>query len=264
MALTNLNGIIGGKKDALHIFKNAGQPTTVAGFWHSYWAATAIPGAGSFAVGNTTTGVIPTAATAGAATFPAPGSGLFQHALAAAVTSTISGTVLMYDRVWHAGAFTPTSGSYAGMVGTAIDRPSTGEGIELWVEIATALSAAAHTLTITYTNQAGDTGRTATVVIPASAGIGRFFPVPLQATDWGVRQVTAMSGSAAPPTGTFNLIAVRTILRVGVVASVPARLAVPETALRPMYANSCLALAFFNPLGTTASTIGVAVDTVEG
>lgn len=264
MALTNLNGIIGGKKDALHILKSAGAPTHAAGFWHSFWAATAIPGAGSFAIGNTTTGVIPTAATAGAATFPAPGSGLAQHVLSASVVSSVAGTVMMYDRVWHAGAFTPTSGSYAGMVGTAIDRPSTGEGIELWVEIATALSAAAHTLTITYTNQAGDTGRTATVVLPASAPIGRFFPVPLQAGDWGVRQVTAMSGSATPPTGTFNLIALRTILRVGLLANSPARLAVPETVLRPMYANSCLASAFFNPAGTTAPTIGIAADTVEG
>lgn len=264
MPITDLNGIIGGRKGQVHILKSAAQPTHVAGGTHSFWNATAIPGAGSYAIGNTTTGVIPTDATAGAATFPAPGSGLQQHVLAAAVVSSIAGHVMMLDRVWHAGSFTPTSGSYAGMVGTAVDRPASGEGLELWVEIATAISAASHTLTATYTNQNGDTGRTATCVIPASAIVGRMFQFALQGGDWGVRQVTALSGSATPPTGTFNLMLVRPILRVGVLANAPARLALPETVLRPMFASSCLFTAFFNPTGTTAPTIGIAADVVEG
>lgn len=264
MAITTLDGLIGGTKGAVMVFKSAGQPTTVANFWHSYWAATAIPGAGTLATGNTSAGIIPTNATAGAAPFTNPPGSAISYVMGATVNSTISGTVMLYDRAFAVGALAPASGAYSPAVtGTALNRPADGAGTEIWAEIVTALSATAHTATITYTNSNGDTGRTATVTLPASAGIGRFFPVTLQEGDSGVRQITGVSGSSAP-TGTYNLLIVRPILRVGVAANVPARLGIPEAGLRPLYANSCLAVAFYNPVGTTAATIQVSLDLTTG
>jgi hypothetical protein len=265
MAITDLDGIVGGTKGAGFIFKSAGQPTTAANSWHSYWAATAIPGAGTLATGNTTAGIIPTEATAGAMPFTDPTGGAISYIMGAVVSSTVSGTVWLYDRCFALGALTPTSGAYPGPVtGTALDRPADGAGCMIMAEIVTALSAAAHTVTITYTNEAGDTGRTATVVLPASAPIGRVFFATLQAGDSGVRQITGVSGSATPPTGTFNLLIIRPLLMAGAVANVPRSLGVPECGLRPLYANTCAAVLVYNPTGTTASTIQISLDLTTG
>jgi hypothetical protein len=89
------------------------------------------------------------------------------------------------------------------------------------------------------------------------------FPVTLEAGDSGVQHITALSGSATPPTGTFNLVLARPIIRVGVVANVPVRLGIPECGLRPLYANSCLALAFL-AASSTAPDIQVSLDLTTG
>lgn len=263
MAITTLDGLIGGTKGAGFIFKNGSKPAVAAGFWASYFAATAIPGAGTLAVGNTTTGVIPTEATSGAMAFADPSGGANSYIMGASVTSTISGVVMIYDRVWHGGAYTPTSGAYSGATGTTLDRPSDGAGCEIWAEIVTALSAASHTVTITYDDRSNNSS-TASVVLAASAPIARMYPATLEAGDSGVQHITAISGSASPPTGTFNLVILRPLLRVGVVANVPRQLGLPECGLRPLYANSCVTAAFYNPAGTTAPDITVHLDLTTG
>jgi hypothetical protein len=264
MAITTQDGIVGGTKGAGFIFKSSGQPVTAANNWHSYWASNAIPSAGSFSVSNTTTGVIPDEATTGAMPFTDPTGGQISYIMGAAVTATVSGTVWLYDRCFHIGSFTPTSGAIAGVTGTALDRPADGVGTLIFAEINSTLSAAAHTVTITYTNQNGDTGRTATVVLAASAPAGRVFFATLQAGDSGVRQITAVSGSATPPTGSYNLVIARPLLIAGCVANVPRSLGVPESGLRPLYANTCAAVLVYNPSGTTATTVQASLDLVTG
>jgi hypothetical protein len=263
MTITTLDGLIGGTKGAGIVFKTATKPAVAAGFWASYWAAGSIPAAGTLAVGNTTSGVIPTEATTGAMAFADPPGGTTTYVMGATVISTVTGVVYLYDRVFHIGAFTPTSGAYAGVTGTTIDRPADGAGVEMWAEIVTALSAAAHTVTITYDDQS-NVSSTGSVVLAASAPIARMYPATLAAGDSGVQHITALSGSATPPTGTFNMVLARPIIRVGVIANVPIRLGIPETGLRPLYANSCLALAFYNPAGTTAPDITVSLDLTTG
>jgi hypothetical protein len=114
-----------------------------------------------------------------------------------------------FDRVWHAGEFTPTAGAMPGWVGgTAVNRPSSGQGVYMAIEIQTAFSAAAHTITLTYTNQAGVAGQTTSIAIPASALVNAFYLVPFATGDSGVRAITGISGSAAPPTGAYNVVLV--------------------------------------------------------
>jgi hypothetical protein len=264
MAITTLDGLIGGTKGSGIVFKTATKPAVAAGFWASYWAAGTIPAAGALAIGNTTAGVIPTEATTGAMAFADPPGMANAYVMGATVSSTVTGTVMLYDRVFHIGALTPTSGAYPGPVtGTTIDRQADGAGMEMWAEIVTALSAAAHTVTITYDDQ-GNASSTGTVLLPASSPIARMFPVTLDAGDSGVQHITGISGSATPPTGTFNLMILRPILRVSVVANIPVQLGIPECGLRPLYANSCLAPAFYNPAGTTAPDILISLDLTTG
>lgn len=82
----------------------------------------------------------------------------------------------------------------------------------LYACVTTALSATATTVTVTYTNEEGTTGRTTVgLVIPASAPVGNCFEFQLAATtgqmrDEGVRDVTAVSDTAAP-TGVIEICA---------------------------------------------------------
>jgi len=67
----------------------------------------------------------------------------------------------------------------------------------LEAEVTTALSATADTLAITYVNQDGVGGRTATAIMPSGAVVGRRIRATLQAGDTGVQDVTAVTDSAA-------------------------------------------------------------------
>jgi hypothetical protein len=264
MAITTLDGLIGGTKGAGMVFKTATKPAVAAGFWASYWAAGTIPAAGALATGNTTAGIIPTEATTGAMAFTDPTGGATSYVMGATVQSTVTGVVYLYDRVFAIGALAPASGPYAGPVtGTTINRPADGAGVEMWAEIVTALNANAHTVTVTYDDQDNNSS-SGSVVLAASAPIARMYPATLASGDSGVQHITAISGSATPPTGTFNLVLARPIIRVGVIANQPIRLGIPETGLRPLFADSCLALAFYNPAGTTAPDILVSLDLTTG
>jgi hypothetical protein len=213
--------------------------------------------------GNTTTGVIFTEATAGAMVFADPPGGQTSYIMGGSASSTVSVKAWLYDRIYGLGALTPTSGAYAGITGLAIDRPADGAGCMIAAEIVTAFSATAHTATITYINQAGVGGRTATVTIPASAPVARVFFAALETGDSGVQQITAVSGSSAP-TGTFNLLIIRPLLMMGLVAAVPRNFGIPESGLRPLYPNTCGALLVYNPAGTTAATIELTLDLTTG
>jgi len=88
---------------------------------------------------------------------------------------------------------------------TALDSYITPKfATRLEVEVTTALSATATTLTITYVNQDGVGGRTATCALVASSVLGRTFLATLQAGDIGVRAVTNVTDTANP-TGTVNI-----------------------------------------------------------
>lgn len=254
MALTSLDGLIAAPKLLLNYIKTATMGTATAGTMQSLWLATGgSPGPGA-APGNTTTGLVPTQATAGAMAYAEPASGQWYIMSAGAIANAAT-TVFFWDRAWHAGAFTGTNGTYAGYTGaTTPTRLDTGEGFEVWTEIQTAFSAQAHTLTITYTNQDGTTGRTGTVSMPASAPAQRMYPAILATGDRGVRAITGLSGSANN-TGTFNVLMLRRL----VVLPVPATLAVSydlsQTGLQEVWPSSCIMASVFQQ-----STTGLVVQ----
>ena len=84
MAITTLDGIVAGYVEQIQPF-NKQSVTTVAGGYFSLFDAPGQPGAGSLSIGNTTTGVIPTKATAGS--FPFVNSGNSHLARASAGSS---------------------------------------------------------------------------------------------------------------------------------------------------------------------------------
>lgn len=212
MAIGNVQQLAAAPKQ--RVFFNRPNFATVLGQFNSSWAASGYPAAGSFAIGNTTTGIIPTSATPGAIAFvdAAPGNQLY---LFRAVTYAQNGNgnnnnIYFYDRLWHAGSFTMSAATLNSTPSLAITRGDvTGVNAELWAEITTSVTGGPVTLTATYTNSNGVAGQTATCVVPATLNTPGMMCFSLAAGDVGVQQVTNLTCSATPTTGAFNLVLAR-------------------------------------------------------
>jgi len=259
MALSTLDGLVaaapGQRKE---IYKT---PTTgVVANWWSAWAAVGMPTAGAFALGNATTGVVPTKATTGAIDFVNPSSGSsYLGRLDMALGQT--GAARLYDRLWHFGDWIPTTVALA-ITPPALTRPDAlGENVGLWLEIATATSAVA-TFTATYTNQAGTTGQTATLVT-AGTTIGLMQQFNLASGDTGVRAVTNIVCSAVL-TGTVNLILARPVGTAAVLRqATPTGFDGISLGLPRIYNDACLALMVFLSSGSVTVFSG-SFDIVQG
>lgn len=258
MTISSLDQLIAGTKQMVFAAKTAG-PTGVAAAWHSLWAQAGVPAAGGGTGGaapTTAAGTVVDNNTTGTMAFQNPGTPATALIMSGQLVASQPGVFVLYDRCWHWNTSPATT--YANIVQSSdVYRPSTGEGVEYWVEVTTALSAAAHTLTMTYTDAAGNAGNTATCVLPASAILGRMFPFVMAAGDYGARRVTAMTGSATPPTGSINIVALRRLATFFVpTANNPVKLTATETGLMPLYDSSALCL-MYQAVNTTALTSAV-------
>lgn len=263
MTITTMSELVAALGGAQRMAVTKAGVTGVAGGYTSMFAAAGQPGAGSLAIGNTTTGVIPTDATAGAFPFNNPFAPALTYLAAARFASSSLGTLVLYDRLWHGGSYTSVNGTISSSTTTAIDRYATGAGVELWAEINAALSATATTIQVTYVDQGGTGGNTASATLLASSIASRMYPFTLAAGDSGIRQITAITGSAAP-TGTFNLVMLRRIAEIPiVVAGVAASLDFADLGLPQVADNACIAM-FMNTNSTSTGAVSGSFALAQG
>lgn len=260
MAITTVDGALAGMQWP-RFFGKAGTGTIVSGRPQSLWALAGNPGAGSY--DTTLAGVALSSTSAqvnGQIHFADPGSG---NTYLARMTgqATQAGVLMLVDRLWHNGGFTITSTS-AQTVNSATwparDATGTtdGAGVLLGLEVSAACGAAAPTITVSYTNSAGTSGRSATnwFATANSPGAGAFFPIGLQAGDLGVRSVQSLTLSASWVSGTINLVAYRPLAFLDLVAgSVPNALDMLQAGMPRMFNGTVPAL-IFSPV-TTSNTI---------
>lgn len=215
MAITSIDSAIAGMQWPRFIAKSL-SGTLVAGRPFSYWRIAGGPGAGSNDA--TLNGVVLSSSSAqvsGQIPFTNPATGNAYLARFSA-TSSQAGVVILADRLWHNGGFTITSTAAQNIVSPtwpARDALGTtnGEGVLLAVEVSAATGAGVPTITISYTNQDGVAGRTATNVVAtvAASAIGTTYFIGLQSGDTGVRSVQSLRLSATWTSGTINLVAYR-------------------------------------------------------
>lgn len=89
--------------------------------------------------------------------------------------------------------------------GDAFTAPQFGSG--LYLKVTTAISASGainDTITITYTNEVGTTGRTCTILLPKSSPVGTSIEGVLEGTDIGVRDITNITAGETY-TGAFKI-----------------------------------------------------------
>ena len=214
MAITTANQWFSASRQKIATVKTTAI-TTVAAQPFSLFGVAGNPSAGTLAVGNTTTGVLFTDATAGCPTITTFGSGNTGYLAQAIYRGSVTGGITLYDRIWGAGAIstntlaTTTFSSQPSATGRMPD--AAGAGCEILIEITTAVAAAATTVTVGYTNSAGTSGRTTSASTTISGfTVARIIQMPLQAGDVGVQQIDSVTvGGTAAATGAFNVILAR-------------------------------------------------------
>lgn len=265
MAITTIDGYIGANKQRITLFKSASR-TAVAAQPFSVFDLAGNPGAGTLAGTSTTTGVVPTDATAGCPTITfSTGTGYLTNVQ---YNTPVAGVLMVYDLLWKAGAYafnanttgnTPTSFLSRIPGGTAAD---TAGCTEIWLEQVTA-GTGVQNVNVTYTNSAGTTGRSTGTVATAVNIVGRMWRLPLQAGDTGVSAITGVVGSTATA-GTFNILVMRPLWTGRVaVANDQGIHGLDLTGMPVVYADSALYLVH-QPDSTATSTPFLTLEIANG
>lgn len=212
MAILTLDQFIGSAKQYVSLVKTASR-TSVAASWFSVYDLAGNPGAGTLAGTSTTTGVVPTDATAGHPTIGAFGGGATGYLAQVDYGSSVACRIKLFDLLWKGGAYAfnaATSGNTPTSFSSRVPGGTDFTDTQIWYEQVTA-GTGVQSVAVTYTNQSGTTGRsTGTVVAPAAMIAGRMMQLPLQAGDTGVQGITGVTGTVATA-GTFNILVVRPI-----------------------------------------------------
>lgn len=210
MPIISLDQYIAAASQRVGLIKTASR-TSVAAIPFSVFDLAGNPGAGTLAGTSTTAGVVPTDATAGFPTINAFGGGAVGYIGGVTFGSTVASRLRLFDLLWKGGAYAFNAAvalsaqpSYAGRVLGGTDFTNT----EIWVETVTAFTGNL-SIAVTYTNQAGVTGRTTgTIATGVAPTVGRMLQLPLQAGDTGVQKIESVTSTVATA-GTFNVLVMR-------------------------------------------------------
>lgn len=244
---------------------SAAASATVAGKWSSLWrynktrgGVGAVPGAAAVPDNTTRGGLLQTD----------PSGGREKWLLGNGIVGTSAGGVLLYDRLLHNGGLSGTV-TTAQTVGGTLTRNTGGEGNQIWAEIYTIIGTTATTITASYTNQAGTSGRTTKPVTIGGTGnreAERLLPLPLQDGDTGVQAVASVTLAATTGTaGSFGVTVAKPI-GLGIIPAAGSGFWRDYVAGLPglpgIDTDACLALAFLAN-GTTAPQLMFAAGMAE-
>lgn len=208
MAIASFDQAIAAAKQYLSVAKTAVRPS-IAASWFSVFDLAGNPGAGVLAGTSTAAGVVPTDATAGYPTIDAFGASALGYLWQLEYGCSVACRLKLFDMVFKAGAYAFNAAqALTGQPSYASRMPGGSySDTQIWIEAVTAFTGNL-TVTITYTNQSGVTGRTATLATGTALTVGRLMQVPLQAGDTGVQAITNVAGTVATA-GTFNVLVLR-------------------------------------------------------
>lgn len=196
-AITSLDGVVAGMRPPLEVLK-VGATMEAVGVKHSFFYTTGTPGAAAAPSPGINGAALTTYA--GQVPFTNPGSGNTYLARFAAAGS-VAGRAFLYDRLWHNSGIvvtTTTAQTFTTPTWPARDVSGSTDGVGVMcaIEVSTATTnaSAITNTTLSYTDQSGNTGNTATISsFPATAVAGTFVPFQLAAGDTGIRAITAAS-----------------------------------------------------------------------
>jgi len=216
VTITTLDGLIaalGNNQQRASFAKNAANGAT--GTPIGLFCVAGTPGAAA----NPSSGVagdVPTKATPGAFIFTNPTAPAKTYiSRIALMMGNVSCALHFYDRLWHNSGLSATSTSAQTVNSVALTRPdANGDDVEAWWHVYSAAGSGNPTsVTISYTNQAGTSGRTGTLSnFVASAPTHRTLPFTLQSGDTGVRSIQSYTQNVSLGSGTIGLVLRRKIV----------------------------------------------------
>jgi hypothetical protein len=254
-----MDGLVAAIASGQRLVLQKASITTVANFYYSLWSTAGQPGAGSLTIGNTTSGVIPTDATAGAPVIN-PFTGANTGYLLTFDASTAQpGVVSVYDRLFHVGSISCLSLATTTLSGQpALTRVPNNDysQLELWLEVNAAVSATATTCTVSY-QDGNNTTQTATLDTNMS-GLPTMRMMPFRmANSTGIQKINSITiGGTVATTGTINVVIQRNIVDHTIVS---ANIGRPkknpfDVGMPIVFADSCLAI-MFNATTTSSGVL---------
>jgi hypothetical protein len=264
MAITTLDGLIAAAKQRIQLYKSATR-TAVANSPFSVFDLAGNPGLGVLAGTSTTTGVVPTDATAGCPLINAFGGGATGYVSRIEASNQVSCRILLFDMLWKAGAYAfnaNTTGQTPTSFSSRIPSGTDYNGLELWYEQVTA-GTLVQNVAVTYNDENAASSTTGTVAMPAAMIVGRMFQIPLAAGDKGIQGVTGVVGSVASA-GTFNILIMRRLAEVRIrVANDGIIQDALTTGLTQVFEDSAMRLVVI-PDSTATSLPEIIVDVANG
>lgn len=242
---------------------NKNSITTVAGVLYSLWTTTGWPGAGA-APGAAAT---PTNATAGALNLlghgNAPAGGTSRLLGWDNITGS-AGNDYLYDRLAHMSGLSgnvltaQTVNASIAAAAAAGRCNADGSDVEWFIEGYSAPGAATPTITISYTNQAGVSGRTTTVTMVSALPAGRLIPITtLQSGDTSIKSIESITvGSTMTTAGNFGITAGRKLAAVYGAANQGISLDFAQIRAPKIGDNACLWLVSYAGTTTSGNKIG--------
>lgn len=210
MAITTLDGALSGMTPPVPLLKSGATMEAVAQ-QHSFFYTAGTPGAASAPSPGVNGAALTTYA--GQIPFTNPVSGnTYLSRLSLNATQPCS--IWLCDRLWHNSGLSATSTSLQAITSGAMpardaNGSTNGVGLMCGIEWSATGGAGTPTLTLSYTNQAGTGGKSATVVGNATPVAGTFEVFRLAAGDTGIRNVDGYTASATRTSGTFHLVVFR-------------------------------------------------------
>lgn len=271
MAITSLDGVVAGMQ-APRMFYKTGITTAAVGGLRGYtmWYGAGNPAASTAAsIGINGQAVTPALGAVAAGAIPRinPIGGNFSYLARLGITATTPGTLMLIDRLWHNSGLSVTSTAAQAITAATLpardaDGTTNGNDVYAAVEWSATGGAGTPTVTLTYTNQAGTTGRTATLAAVTTPPVGTFELFNLAQGDLGVRAPTSFIQSATRTSGTQHLVLYRMLATVDVIAANLGNTVDALTSGMPrIYDDSVLQLVWFPSVTTATNFVGSYVET---
>jgi hypothetical protein len=266
VAITTLDGVIAGMRTPMPLIKT-GVTMAAVGAMRGYtpWYAAGNPGAATAnaagvngaAVSATVAGQIPR-------TNPVSGNAYLSRL---AMTASTAGNLWLIDRLWNNSGLVVTQTTAQAMTPATLpardgNGATNGANVMAAIEWSAAGGTGTPTVTLTYTDQDGNTGATGTFTGVASPPLGTFEIFTLAAGDTGVRAPTSFIQSATRTSGTMHLVLFHVLAQIEVTAANIGNAIDALTSGMPrIYDNSVLQLVWFPSATTATNFIGSYVET---
>ncbi len=227
MAITSLDQAVAGMRMPKPITKTGITMAAVGGMrGYTPWYAAGNPGASTAnSAGVNGAALTPSSSNVeGRIPRVTPSTGEDAYLARLAVTASQGGTLWLIDRLWHNSGLSATLTTSQAITPAAlpardINASSNGAAIMAAIEWSATGGAGTPTVTLTYTDQDGNTGNSATLTAVTTPPVGTFEIFNLAAGDTGIRAPTAFQQSATRTSGTFHLVLFRLIAALEVPAA---------------------------------------------